>query len=344
MTMRSAKVTPIPLYRNVAGRSLFASENPAFQDYRKRWKEQPLNFYPGDFPLFIDIEVTNACNLLCSFCATTNLGLDMKRGFIPEELVYKILDEGKDNGLCGVKFNDRGEPLLHPGLTDFVKYAKGAGLIDVYFNTNAMLLTEDKIEKVIDSGMDRISISIEGFSPDFYEKYRINGKFDVLLKNVRNLWAIRSKKKAKNPLIRIQSVLLPEIQKNLSGYMSKYSAFWSPYADEISVIEYKNESYPAIREKGFAYAWACHQPWQRMVVWCDGTILPCNEDNTGALSLGNIRSTSIKSAWNSRAMERLRERHKGLEAHLLAACDGCFLRDAQINKLMEEETRKTHEK
>lgn len=330
--MRDIKVTPIPLYKNVAGKSLFESDDPVFMEYRKRWREQPLQFRQGDFPLFIDIEVTNACNLRCNFCATTYL--DTKRELISPEMVYKVLEEGRSNGLYGVKFNDRGEPMLHPNLIDFVKYAKGCGLIDVYFNTNAVLLTEDRAEEIIDSGLDRISISFEGYNAEFYEKRRINAKFEVVVNNVRNLWKMRQKKRAKKPLIRIQSVLLPEINDILNEYLDKYKEFWGPYVDEIAVIEYKEESSPSLRTKGCAYPWACHQLWQRTVVWCDGKILPCNEDEMGLLSLGDIRSMSIKEAWNSKAMSELRNRHRKGEAHLLPACDRCYLRATQIEKSM----------
>ncbi|TAM37179.1 radical SAM protein [bacterium] len=331
--MKKVKVTPVPLYKNISGRSLFKSNDPAFREYRRRWREQPVNFEAGDFPLFIDIEVTNACNLRCSFCATTYLDASKRKQFIPAKFVRKILDEGKHNGLYGVKFNDRGEPLLHPELTQFVRYAKKCGLIDVYFNTNGMLLSEAKAKGLINSGLDRISISIEGFRKDFYERYRIKAKFETLLRNVRNLWALRQKRGLTKPLIRIQSVLLPEISKDMDGYLSGYKKFWGPYADEISVIEYKKEISLQQHAKPLIYPWACHQLWQRVVVWCDGTILPCNEDYRGLLDLGNISTTSIKEAWNSKALIELRAVHMAGKSHTITACRGCYLRETQIDKL-----------
>jgi radical SAM protein with 4Fe4S-binding SPASM domain len=325
------KVTPIPLYKNISGRSLFESDDPVFKEYRKRWGEQPLQFNAGNFPLFLDIEVTNMCNLRCTFCATTYFDSRVKRQLIAPELVYKVLDEGKKNGLYGAKFNDRGEPLLHPQLVDFVGYAKKCGLVDIYFNTNAMLLTEEKSIRLIEAGLDRISISIEGASAEVYESYRIGAKFETVVKNVRNLWELRNKIGTSKPLIRIQSVLLPEIEQKLEEYKS----FWGTYADEISVLEYKEESDQSRRLKRIAYPWACHQLWQRMVVWCNGSILPCNEDDRGLLVIGNIREMSIKEAWNSGKMSEIREVHRSGNAHLINACDDCYLRDAQIKKLIK---------
>lgn len=335
--MKDIKVTPLPLYKNISGKSLFESDDYLFKEYRKRWHEQPLNFIAGDFPLFIDIEVTNGCNLRCSFCATTYSKPGGKKELIHPDVVYKVLDEGKDNGLFGVKFNERGEPLLHPKLIDFIKYAKKCGLVDVYFNTNAMLLTKEKAKELIGSGLDRISISIEGFNAEFYETYRINGKFDLLKKNVKNLWDIRTKSRAKKPLIRIQSVLLPQIQREKDAYLSKYKEFWRHYADEIAIIEYKDEAVSSHGFEPITYPWACHQLWQRMIVWCDGKILPCNEDNLGRMVLGNMHEIGIKDAWNSDYMLKLRKTHKNGDAHSLISCRECFLRNAQVKKLIQED-------
>lgn len=329
MVSKMVKVTPIPLYRNISGRSLFESDNPVFQEYRKRWEEQPLQFMTGEFPLFLDIEVTNMCNLRCTFCATTYFAPDVKRQLIAPELVYKILDEGKENGLYGVKFNDRGEPLLHPHLIDFVRYAKKCGLVDVYFNTNAMLLTEKKATALIEAELDRISISIEGFKAHIYEQYRVGAKFETVTGNVRRLWQLRKEVGASKPLIRIQTVLLPEVERELEQYRD----FWGPYADEISVLEYKEESDQSRRMKGIKYSWACNQLWQRMVVWCDGSILPCNEDDKGFLKIGNINEMNIKDAWESEKILKIRETHRSGNAYQIIACDDCYLRDAQIKKL-----------
>lgn len=333
--MKKIKTTPIPLYKNVAGKSLFESEDPLFKEYRRRWESQPSAFEPGDFPLFIDIEVTNSCNLRCSFCATTNLKTGAKARFMAKEMVYKILDEGGKRGLYGAKFNDRGEPLLHPLLADFVQFAKSRGLIDVYFNTNAILLTEKRIIDLIDAGLDRISISIEGYSAHFYERYRIKGKFPRLLKNVKNLWKIRKGRGIRKPLIRIQTVLLPEIQEKFNEYIENYRKFWKPYADEIALIEFKEETMAKKEADKLAYPWACPQLWQRMTVRCDGAILPCNEDNLGNLTLGNINDMSIKEAWQGAHLRSIRKVHRQGKAHTIKACRECFLRNTQINKLLK---------
>ena len=318
-------------FHHIAGENLFDKNDSRFKEYREKWKKRPENFHAGEFPLFIDIEATSACNLRCPFCATTFRGKVIKKGFVTFDAVKRIIDEGVSNNLYGVKFNIRGEPLLHPEIHEFVKYAKQRGLIDVYFNSNAMLLTDDIARKLIDAGLDRLSISFEGITKDVYEKYRVGAKYETVLSNIEKIQSLKKKLGVEHPKIRIQTVMLPEI---VSAF-EQYKSFWSKIADEVGFLDYKEMK---VKKKGIEYPWACPQIWQRMAVWWDGTILPCNHDDDGMLALGNIREVSIKDSWQSASLNKMRDIHRNGMAHTIPACDGCYLRDSEIIKLMEKNT------
>lgn len=316
-------------FHHIAGEDLFKKDDPRFAEYRRKWKGWPETLSPGGFPLFMDVEVTSACNLKCTFCATTFRGHRIRKGFISEELVRKIIDEGAGNELYGVKFNIRGEPLLHPKIHEFVRYAKDRGLVDVYFNTNAMLLTEEKARKLIDAGLDRLSISFEGYTREVYERHRVGAVFETVLENIETAQALKKKLGVAHPKIRVQTVMLPEIKDTFE----EYSRFWSARADEVGSLDYKEMK---VKKKGVKYPWACPQIFQRMAVWWDGTLLPCNHDDDGLLALGNLDETTVRGAWNSPSAGRLREKHRGGMAHEIPACDGCYLRDSEILKLTEK--------
>ena len=326
--MPLAKIEANANFHSIGGESLFEREDERFREYRRRWKEWPETFTVGEFPLFLDVEVTSVCDLRCPYCATTYRAQKIKKGFITFEMVKKVIDEGSDNGLCGVKFNYRGEPLLHPRLHEFVGYAKKKGLIDVYFNTNALKLTEDIALKLIDGGLDRISISIEGYTKEVYERNRVGSSFDKVLSNVRKLKEIKSRLGVTHPKVRIQTVLLPE----LTGHLAEYKKLWLNGADEGAYLDYKEMKE---RRKGIAYPWACPQLWQRMLIWWDGTVVPCNHDDDAKLRLGNVNEVSIKEKWNSSFLNSVREKHKRGLAHELEACDGCYLRDSEISKQLK---------
>ena len=313
-------------FHHVAGEDLFESYGSRFSEYRKKWKEWPEKFHVGEFPLFIDVEVTSACNLKCHFCATTFRGQKVKKGFISPDTVKKIIDEGADKNLYGVKFNVRGEPLLHPQIYDFVRYAKSKGLVDVYFNTNAMLLSEEASAKLIDAGLDRLSISFEGYTKEVYERSRAGSNYETVLSNIERIQLLKKKLGVEHPKIRVQTVMLPELEQTFE----EYKKFWGQRADEVGFLDYKEMK---VKKKGVKFPWACPQIWQRMAIWWDGTILPCNHDDDGLLMLGNVKDFLISEAWHSEKINRIRETHKRGMAHEIQACDGCYLRDSEIMKL-----------
>ena len=175
-------VTPDSNFHTIGGKSVVERDDTRYQEYRRKWKEWPEKFQSGDFPLHLDIEPTNVCNLRCPFCATTYNKYN--NGFMAEKTWKKILDEAGRHNLYSLKFTYRGEPLLHKDLPRMVAYAKDAGVMDVYFNTNAVKLDEETIHKLIDAGLDRISISFEGMDKRIYEKYRVGSDFDLVVKNI----------------------------------------------------------------------------------------------------------------------------------------------------------------
>ena len=71
-----------------------------------------------------------------------------------KELVIKLIDQASELGVPSMKFNWRGEPLLHPQLPDFIVYAKKKGILETIINTNATKLDETYSKKLIDSGLD----------------------------------------------------------------------------------------------------------------------------------------------------------------------------------------------
>ena len=320
----------VPITKHCEGENLFKSDNLRFQEYRKRWEEQPLAFQHGEFPLFLDIETTNICNFKCTFCSNQFIPID-DHAYITEDKVYKVLDEGKENGLYGVKFNMRGEPTLHKELAKFIRYAVDSGLVDVYFNTNASKLDEEKSVELIKSGLTRITFSIEGYTKDYYEKVRVNGKFDEVVKNIRRFHYLRDKLGSKTPRIRISGVLLPEMKQNLSDYLN----FWKPYADQVSTNDLIEEDINKHSQKDSTIPWACNQLWQRMAMWCDGTLLSCNQDYLGELRIGNIDDMTIKEAWHNSFHNKLRDSHKTGNAHQISKCNTCSFRDQQITQLLE---------
>jgi len=306
-----------------------------FLEYRRKWYECPAKFIVGDFPLHLDIESTNICNLRCPHCAvTSDTWGRSKKGMISLSLYKKIIDEGVNNGLYSVKFSYRGEPLLHNQLSEMIVYARKKGIIDIYFNTNGMLLTEGKIKQLIETGLPRISISCDGWNKESFERNRMGAEFKRVYKNISNLKKIRGRLKVDYPRIRIQTVMLEEIKEHWDEYLD----LWLPLADEVGYLDVRKEGI-GIDHRGLKTNWGCPFLWQRMIILWDGTILPCllhGVEDLSLMELGNMKDTNLKEAWHSKRNNFYRTLHKNGESHKIEACDRCSYRALEIKKLAKE--------
>lgn len=318
------KAKPNANFYSLGGQSVHHMKTPEYQEYRQAWQDTPAHFVVRDFPLHLDIEVTSRCNLRCTFCDKLPLLSKEQMGDMDFHLYRKILDEGAEGHLWAIKLSYRGEPLLHPRLADMVAYAKARGVLDVYFNTNGMLLTESMAHRLIDAGLDRISISMEGTDPQAFERERRGAKFHQILQHIDRLIELRRQRNCDHPKVRIQTVKLPGLD------LEAYRTFWLEHGDEVAAVDYKDS---ANREQGLvSHDWACPQLWQRMTIEWSGAIMPCNNDDFRNLCVGNVKNRTVASCWHDPLVQKVRDLHRQGLSHIIEACNGCPWRTAQIKK------------
>jgi radical SAM protein with 4Fe4S-binding SPASM domain len=331
--MKRVDIQPNANYHSIVGESVFSDRlsDPGFAEYRRRWEQNPKRFIVNPFPLHLDIETTNFCNLRCPHCAASwDNWAGKKKGSMDFLVFRKIIDEGVKEGLYSIKFSLRGEPLLHRDIIKMIRYAKQRGIIDMYFNTNGMLLTKEMSGKLIDTGLNRISVSTDGWNKKSFEENRLGAKFDTVYKNIEILRKLREERNVNYPKIRIQTVMLPGIKKHLK----EFTELWQPLADELGYLDAREEG-PGVDHKGLKGRWACPFLWQRMVILWDGTLLPClmhGVEDFSLMSLGNVRDVSIRDMWNSEKVNGYRDLHKKGLSHKIRACDICSYRAKELEK------------
>lgn len=318
------RTTPNANFYSLGGNSVHDNFSSEYQEYRKAWMELPASFELRDFPMHLDIETTSRCNLKCTFCDKLPLLQRNQLGDIDFALYRKIIDEGAEHRLWGVKLSYRGEPLLHKKIVEMVEYAVRRNVLDVYFNTNGMLLTKTIAQRLIDAGLTRISVSVEGTDPVAFEKERIGAKLDTIMSNISTLIDLRDRAGVEYPKIRVQTVRFPGLD------LDQYTTYWSTRCDEVAAVDYKNESR---RVQELRHDWGCPQLWQRMTIEWDGSVFPCNNDDLRALSSGNARTKTIYDCWHDSRVQAVRELHRNGQSHLVQDCNGCPWRTAQITKL-----------
>ena len=319
-------VKPNSNFESLTGGNLPDEVSKEYLEYRDAWQQYPKRFYLRPIPLHLDIEASSLCNLRCTFCDKLPLLQKNQLGNLSLETFKRALAQFSpepDKRLWGLKLSYRGEPLINKDVPEMVRYAKERGVLDTYFNTNGMLLTEEVSRALIEAHLDRISISIDGTNAEEYEFVRLGAKLDVVLHNIETLKRLREEYRVTYPKIRIQTVKLENL--DLNQYVGK----WKDYADEVAAIDFKDESCRNTELRG---EWACPQLWQRMTIEWDGTIFGCNNDDIRGMCLGNVNDRSIYDCWHDERMMEIRKLHTQGLSHEVNDCNGCPWRTAQIQK------------
>ena len=205
-----------------------------------------------------------------------------------------------------------------------IKYAKMKGIVDVHFHSHGGLLTEKKSLELIDSGLDKLLVSIDSSKKESYEKLRVLSKFDSVISNLARFKEIRDSRKSLHPLIKCLFIEFPgitqeEIQENLEfGLKLADCVGFQEYIDPTNTIGEKKEY-----ERDYQSSFACQQPFTRLSIAEDGTVSPCCLDHEFDLSVGNVKTKSITDLWKSKEMEMIRDKQKNGKFFEIPRCRNC---------------------
>jgi radical SAM protein with 4Fe4S-binding SPASM domain len=289
--------------------------------YRLRWNYAAPLDYVGRFPVNLDIEPTEACNLGCVMCPTGINGAADKR-MIDMDLTRRLIDQAAAHGTYSVKLTFRGEPALHRGLVEMVRYAKAKGIPEVQFNTNGIPFTDKKIRDLVDAGLDRIIFSIDGADKETVEKIRVGLDYDRLVDNVRAFHKVRAERGGVKPFIRVQMVRMRDNRDQVERFIEQ----WKPWVDDIRIADVTDRGqggHLAVGDQRPVGRRRCPQPWQRMVVSSDGTVVPCCLDWNKEWVIGDANTEPLAMIWRGARMEAMRQVQRDNRLDETAPCRGC---------------------
>ena len=301
---------------------------PVYFEYRQKWHEYPEKQYLSQFPLHLDLDVTNACNLKCKMCARSIMiekGNMPNVGFMDLDFVKDLIDEGASQGLASIKFSFQGEPLLHPKIVEMVAYAKKAGIIDTMLNTNGTMLTPEMSEALLDAGLDNIFFSIDSAYKENYEAIRLGANYESVVENILAFVNLKEKKEKHSTQIGINMVVIKENKGEVDTLIKQ----WSNTVDTINWgmdhhFVLKNKPTKTTNVETKPNNLCCAQLWQRLIVNWDGECLPCCLDVERELVVGNAHSSSLQEIWlNSPLYKKLREAHSSGRYWDINRCARC---------------------
>lgn len=298
---------------------LFSWNQGSYLKYLKnrvQWYLYPNIKRVSRFPIHLDIETTARCNLHCPMCPRRHLSKERYNAYdhMDGDLYRKLVDECAESRIYSIRLSWRGEVLVNPDLAEFIRYAKVVRKIpNVSFLSNGSLLKGELAEKIIDYGLDYMSISVDGLA-DVYDKVRHPLKFDKIFENLKSFQALKRKKGRKKPVVRV-ATLWPAIAAD----PRKYYEVMSKVADKIVYNPLKDYSVTTQDKKSFVM---CQFLWERLFVGFNGMVQPCsNEKNE--FKIGDARKNTIREIWQGEAMTKLRKIHTEGRRLEISPCDEC---------------------
>lgn len=288
--------------------------------YVSRLLKKPIHW---GLPYSISIEPTTACNLRCPECPSGLRAFTRPTGLLEKEFYQKTIDELTSHLLYLILYF-QGEPYLHPHFFDLVAYASQKNIYTAT-STNAHYLHEKNAQKTLDSGLDRLIISIDGTTQETYEQYRIGGSLEKVIRGTETLLNLRKKGNYQKPYTIFQFLVVKpnehqieevkHLAKNLGVDKVSFKTAQIYDYENGSALMPSNNKYSryALQSNG-KYAIKnpllnqCWRMWQGCVITWDGKIVPCCFDKDASHQLGNLQEKTLREIWQSEAYQNFRQK------------------------------------
>lgn len=324
-------------------------------------------------PTHYDIAVSKVCNIKCPFCPRqtfapeiTQSGLMLEKSYAP---VVPHLETSQRTGLYGL-----GEPFLNKNFFSFLAAAKAKGSYCMT-STHGMSLTGEKIDEVLDSGLDELCVSMDGANARTFNYLRAGADFKTVVRNVTELLRRRDARGQKKPYVHIACAIS---KYNVWQLKSMVRLTAQMGADKIAfsnlVLDHPEHAHASIvgtrvfdwnLRRALAYAekigvsavyffqmpfpykeqppiqprpgvrYGCPSAWRQLIIERDGNVKPCCYLET---SFGNTQDGPMDEKFNNEEATGLRRTFT--EGHYLEKCKGCGqfteITDAQTQELLDQ--------
>jgi radical SAM protein with 4Fe4S-binding SPASM domain len=277
-------------------------------------------------PFYLTLESGNSCNLRCPLCPTTFRGNSMPRGMLTLANAQTILD--RFPALLVVNFSLWGEPFLNKDIFDIIKYARSKKIrAIIQSNFSLPRFDEAMAQKLLDSDLSELCLSIDGATQEGYEAYRRRGDFALVVRNIELLRRMQKEQGRQNPSITWKMVVnrfneheIPAAKAEAErlGVAFQLVEIYTPETmkdDWKPVRSVEDAGLPTHDDKSAQ----CYQLWQVMTVNFNGDVFPCCSEWSPKDSLGNVLNEPVSAIWNHAEYRRRRGNNKSGPPR----CDDC---------------------
>ena len=281
--------------------------------YYSKWTRRAVQW---GMPVTVSIEPTTACNLRCPECPSGLRAFSRDTGNLKEDFFRKTIQE-LHRDLFYLIFYFQGEPYINPRFLDMVQFAHSKKIFTIT-STNGHFLDDENARKTVESGLDRLIISVDGTTQETYEQYRISGKLDTVLEGARNIVKWKKKLKSRRPHVVFQFLVvrpnehqIPEIYrlareigvnevklKTAQVYDYEHGNPLIPTLDQFARYRQMPDGDWQVKHALDPHCWKL---WHSCVITWDGIVVPCCFDKDAQHRLGDLKKTTFRNLWHSPA-------------------------------------------
>ncbi len=279
--------------------------------YLSKWSGRAIQW---GVPFSISVEPTTSCNLRCPECPSGLRSFTRPTGMLQSNFFKNTIDE-MHKELIYLTFYFQGEPYLNPEFLDMVKYAH-ANKIFTTTSTNAHYLTPENAKRTVESGLDRLIVSIDGTTQDVYEQYRIGGNLEKVKAGAKNIVAAKKAAGSSTPHVVFQFLVVKPNEHQIEDVkkLAKEIGVDDVWFKTAQVYDFANgnpliptiEKYSRYKKQADgtyeiknSLENNCWKMWHSCVITWDGLVVPCCFDKDATHQLGDLKTDRFKTIWRN---------------------------------------------
>jgi len=318
-------------------------------------REKLSDVVPLDTPMLVQFFPIYACNFKCNYCTFSSD--KEERGFISDivrmdlSLHNGIIDDCKkfNNKIKVIRYVGMGEPLLHKKIVEMVKYASDSGVAErVEILTNGSLLDYKMSDALLEAGIDRLIVSLQGVSSDKYKEIcDVNIDFSQFVRNIKYFY---DQKKNAQIHLKIIDIALSDSDEE-SSFFDIFGNICDSIGIEVAGPIFPNVDYDVVLDQGYDKATQfgrekkdvliCPQPFFTMQINPDGNVVPCYSVTYPKI-LGNCNVDSLVEIWNGKKLNNFRLKMLDGISDVCAVCKDCNIVRHRFN--VEDDLSKVSDK